>query len=494
MTAYDLIAEADADDECRLWVRKLINARDEVVAFVDSRLDGRGTGVYLGFFKGSFNLSFHIGFGEGRPGVLMRFAKPGHTFSAWRDEKVTNEVRVIEYLREHTTIPLPHVRCWGLADESPAQLGPFIIMDFVEGVRLSTFLKEPNEDDEADLILNPTIEEATLDTIYDQLADYILQLSRLKFSSIGAISKDADSNTWSVTGRPLTFNMNELATNTGYPADQFPDGPFTRASDYFHAIADQHTLHLRTQRNLSKSDGEADARRRFIARHQFRQLIPKYCVDDGDTTNDSFGLFCDDMQPANMLIEPHTLRITALLDFEFTNSAPAQFAHDPPWWLLLRGPDMWLDNHGGRLDEFLARYVPRMEQFLRALERAEDKAGVKADGDVTSTATATATATGDGDGVVDSHHHHHRLRLSARMRESWETGRFWFNYAARTSLDMDDIYWVALHHHEADGDDGIASLDAGTRAEMEELVSLKMEQRRAYNEAYDIRFPEEGSE
>ncbi|KAH6636446.1 hypothetical protein F5144DRAFT_488055 [Chaetomium tenue] len=481
MTAYDMIAEADSDDECRLWVRKLIDARDDVVAFVDSRLDGQGTGKYLGFFKGSFNLSFHIGFGEGKPSVLIRFAKPGHTFMAWRDEKVTNEVRVIEYLREHTTIPLPHVRCWGLTDESPAQLGPFIIMDFIEGVRLSTFLKEPSEDDQADLILNPAIEEATLDTIYDQLADYILQISQLEFSSIGAISKDARSGTWSVTGRPLTFNMNELATNTGYPADQFPNAPFTRASDYFHALADHHTLHLRTQRNLSASNDEPDARRRFIARHQFRQLIPKHCTttDEGGP----FKLFCDDLQPANMLLNPTTLRITALLDFEFTNSAPAQFAHDPPWWLLLRGPDMWLDNHGS-LDMFLERYVPRMEQFLKALERVEAKGEGGGGGEVGRDGSVVMAMGGGGDCG---------RRLSARMRESWETGQFWFDYAARTSLDIDDIYWAALHDNEVDGD-GIDGLDAATRAEMEELVKLKMEQRRAYNEAYDIRFPDDESE
>ncbi|KAK4044743.1 hypothetical protein C8A01DRAFT_42645 [Parachaetomium inaequale] len=417
MTAYDLIAEATADDECRLWVRRLINAKDEIVAFVDARLGGQGAGEYLGFLKGSFNISFHVGFGEGKQSVLIRFAKPGHTLSAWREEKVANEVRVIEYLREHTTIPLPRVRCWGLADESPAQLGSFMIMDFVQSVRLSTFLRQPTDDDQADLILNPAIDEATLDTIYDQLADYILQTSRLEFPSIGAISKDAASNTWSVTGRPLTFNMNELATSIGYPAGQFPNAPFTRTSDYFHTLARQHLLHLQTQRNLSNN--EDDVRRRFIARRQFqRRLIPMYCAVDDDDAG-PFRVFCDDMQPANMLIDPRTLRITAVLDWEFTNSMPAQFAHDPPWWLLLRGPDLWLDSYS--MDEFLARYVPRMEQFLRALERVED-----------------------------------RSEAGAASRD---------------------------RRHG-----GIDSLDAATRAEMEELVKLKMEQRKAYNRDYDIRF------
>jgi hypothetical protein len=116
-------------------------------------------------------------------------------------------------------------------------------MDFIEGTRLSTFLKQPTEDDKSDMILNPTIDEDMLDTIYVQLADYMLQISRLEFPRIGAISKDA-SETWTVTGSPLTDNMNELASSTGYPVDQFPTAPFDRASDFFHAR--QHLLHLET--------------------------------------------------------------------------------------------------------------------------------------------------------------------------------------------------------------------------------------------------------
>ena len=457
MTAYDEVAQANADDECRAWIRQLIDARDEVVAFVDARLDGKGTGEYLGFLKGSFNLSFHIGFGGQRPGVLIRFAKPGHTNSPWRTEKVANEVRIIEYLRQHTTIPLPYIRCWGLTEESPHQLGPFIIMDFIEGTRLSTFLKQPTEDEDADMILNPAIEEETLDTIYTQLADYILQFSRLEFSLIGAISKDA-SETWTVTSRPLTYDMNEMATGTGYPMDQLPTTPFHRANDFFQSVSNQRLLHLKTQQNLAKD--EADVRRRFIARHRFKQLIPEYCIDDAGP----FKVFCDDMQPANMLIDPNTLRITAVLDFEFTNSMPAQFTCDPPWWLLLRGPDVWLDRNS--MDEFLVRYVPRMEQFLRALERVEEKSAA------------------GGDERLEK-----ELRLSTRMRDSWKTGRFWFNYAARTCLDMDDIYWHTLHD-QVDGD-GFGLLDEATRAELKPLIRMKMEQRKAYEKECAVRFADE---
>jgi len=34
--------------------------------------------------------------------------------------------------------------------------------------------------------------------------------------------------------------------------------------------------------------------------------------------------------------------------------------------------------------------------------------------------------------------------MSIYMRESWETGRFWFSYAARKSWAFDTIFWKYL--------------------------------------------------
>jgi hypothetical protein len=91
-----------------------------------------------------------------------------------------------------------------------------------------------------------------------------------------------------------------------------------------------------------------------------------------------------------------------------------------------------------------------MGQFLRALERAEAISRLVR-------------------GPVE------QLCLSTRMRDSWETGRSWFNYAARMSLDINDIYWHTLHN-KADSD--IDLLDEATQTEMELLVQMKMEQKR----------------
>ncbi|KAG9772804.1 hypothetical protein KCU88_g6020, partial [Aureobasidium melanogenum] len=225
-TYFDEVAETDGDEECRAWLARVLDSKSDLVNFVGRCRQGVGVGTYAGFLKGSFNFSCRINFSDGQD-VIIRFPKPGHT--AFREEKVMNEVRIMDYLRQNTTLPIPHVHSWGLTRESPQQLGPFIIMDFIDGTLLSTILKQPNR---PDLVLNPDIDNALLDKVYHQIAGYILQLSQLTFSQIGAISKDHNSNIWSVAARPLTYNMNELATVAGYPNDQFSTQPFNRTSDY----------------------------------------------------------------------------------------------------------------------------------------------------------------------------------------------------------------------------------------------------------------------
>ncbi|KAH4220692.1 hypothetical protein HBI24_152420 [Parastagonospora nodorum] len=296
----------------------------------------------------------------------------------------------------------------------------------------STFYSSLTEQDE--VILKTDVDDKILEYLYEQLADYMLQLSNLDFSTIGAVSKNSSSNEWTAGGRPLTYNMNELRTvASGYPTGGFPTAPFSSAKAYLYSLADEHL--------------------RFIARHQFKQLVSRYCLDD----TGPFKPYCDDLQPSNMLADPETLRITAVLDFEFANSMPAQFAYDPPWWLLLLGPDMWLEHHS--MEEFVTRYVPRMQQFLRVLEQVEMR-------------TTSEEVQNDPP-------------LSVLMRDSWDSGRFWFDYGIRKSFDVDAVYWAALHK---DGHDELDELDDKTKEEMEKLVDMKMDQLKAYDAECKIRF------
>ncbi|KAM0268991.1 hypothetical protein ACHAPA_004592 [Fusarium lateritium] len=384
MAPYDFIAERDIRDDRLAFAHKLIDATDAIVLFVDEKLGWNGTAKHVEFFKGSFNFSLRVKRGESGEHVVIRFPVPGNIYGPWRDEKVKNEVMAMKFIREHTSISVPIVRYWGVTEKSPQQLGPFIIMDFIEGDDLSDLLQQPQENTKDAIILDLNIDETKLDEIYEQIAGFMLELSRLGFSRIGAISQDATSGQWAVTGRPLT--------------------------DFFLGRVQSFKIHLEAQRNIAGGDEDC-ALDRFVARRCFAELVPTYGIQDDEGP---FQLFCDDLRPTNMLVNPKTLQITAVLDFEFTNAMPAQFANDLPWWLLLKQPAVWVDD--GKVQEFLDLFIPRKEQFLHAMERAEAR---------------SPPLTGE-------------IALSQRMRDSWESGRFWFNMASRSSFDIDEIYRATL--------------------------------------------------
>ncbi|KPM39231.1 hypothetical protein AK830_g7356 [Neonectria ditissima] len=443
MGYHNEIHRANNDGEHRQFIRKFQAARDDIVAFVNDLMGWEGAGQYHHWLKGSFNIGYVIKRPEGDRddngplSVFIRFPIPGRTYSPWSAEKVKNEVMVLKYLREHTTIPVPHVYSWGLSENSPQQLAPFIVMEFMDGVCLDDLLKKPTESNQDPLILDPDIDQNKLRVVHSQIADYMLQLSQLQFPSIGAISKDSGS--WAATERPMTYDMNELVTDTGFPSHMLPSGPFNRSSDYFSQRADELWTHLYTQQNICET--KDDARQRYIARRRLAELIPKHCIDD----DLSFRLFSDDFGPFNMLADPKTLQITAVLDFEFTNAMPAQYLYDMPSWLLLASPHCWLERDDKASFEKL--FVPQMELFIHELERAE----------------ATGPPLNQDEPSP---------RLSSRMRESWSSGRFWFNYAMRTSIDADVVYWKAL-----DDGRGGEMLDAKN---IEQFAETKMEQLDAY--------------
>lgn len=104
------------------------------------------------------------------------------------------------------------------------------------------------------------------------------------------------------------------------------------------------------------------------------------------------------------------------------------------------------------MSKFLKLFEPRKEQFLRAMERAE--------------ASLPLTP---------------GPRLCSQMRESWDTGRFWFNLASRSSFQLDDIYWKVLKTSTLGG----PVMDWDTAVEGQRLVGLKMKQNEQWERQRD---------
>lgn len=138
-------------------------------------------------------MSFRMKFEDGGSAII-RFPKPGVTM--FLEEKIRNEVAIIRYIQQHTTIPVPFILHWGTEEENRLGLGPFIIMEYIDHTMdLSDVLNTPGFAIEDRPILDLNINNAKLELLYWQFADVVLQLSTLQLPRIGSLAQ-IDDFTW----------------------------------------------------------------------------------------------------------------------------------------------------------------------------------------------------------------------------------------------------------------------------------------------------------
>ncbi|AEO66399.1 uncharacterized protein THITE_33846 [Thermothielavioides terrestris NRRL 8126] len=431
----------------------------EIARFVTKHRLGGSPMTFFPPKKGGFNFYYRIQYSDGKS-VIIRFPLPGYHRIA--EEKIHAEVAAIRYIAEHTTIPVPFILHYGMTEESPGKIGPFIIMEYIENSGdLIDVMAAPGLER---VVLDPDIDEDKLEFVYSQMADILLQLSQCDFSRIGCLGKvdpnweygDDDDGGFDVTCRPLSFNIAQLGEVGGIPHFALPptSKTYSTASEYFSALADMHLQQLSFQRNQAVTSAD-DCRKKYIARQLFRTLASSQRLASPKTNHGPFKLWCDDLRPANVLVDANH-RIVGVIDWEFTYAAPAEFTYAPPWWLLLTMPEEWPEG----LDDWVEHYEPRLETFLRAL-RAKEREFVE-----------------QGllkEGYLDK-------PLSARMRQSWETGDFWLAYAARKTWAFDGIFWRSIDERffgksEAGFMERLKLLPPEQAAGVEALVERKMREK-----------------
>ncbi|KAH0836082.1 hypothetical protein FOPE_04347 [Fonsecaea pedrosoi] len=389
--------------------------------------------------KGAFNAWIRLKFVDGGSAV-MRIPLPGKTM--FPAEKTQREVDVMRYLSDKTSLPVPLVLHLGTAEESPNGLGPFIIMEFIEHeCDLVDALNTPDIPYEERPILDPYISSERLHFVYRQMADVMLQYSKHTFMKIGSISSSDEGDSWVVSHRPLTLNMNELVQLGNVSPDALPQGPFETSTSYYTALASMHIAHLKAQRVSGMQATEF--RRKYIARCLFHRLaregrFSKY----GD--RGPFPLVNDDFRPANVLSNAE-FQVTGVVDWEFTYAGPREFAYSAPVWLLLELPEYWPDG----LDDWTHVYEQRLPIFLTAVRESE-----------------TAAIKG---GTLRE-----EQCLSQFMDDSWKTGDFWVTYAARRCWAFDMVYWVKIDKRffgVGTVDDRLELLTMEEKTELDQLLN-----------------------
>lgn len=401
---------------------------------------------------GSFNFSVRAHWDDGGPDWLIRFPIPGKAI--FGEEKFQNEVALMRFIRQNTSIPVPEVIAHGTAPENPTGLGPFMIITWIDGTRMKELIgkKVPVEDDSEESILDPHVDEGMLKTLYSEVAQVLLELWSLDFDKIGSLDFDNGSNSWKISRRPLTLNMNELIRLGGLHDDDFPHRTFSSSYDYFFHCAELHLLHLTKQRNSIYSS--RDCRMRYTSRRLFKSIIPFFTSQTD--INGPFKLFCDDLGPGNILVDPSTLKITGVIDWEFCYAAPAQFLASPPDWLLLKSANHWVEDEG--LEPFLETYLPKLDILIQALENHE--------------AEQAFSNTGE--------------KLSIRMRQSMESKQIWFNIAVDNGWSVDFLYWEILDNYVyglASTTERVARMTSGSDlySDRESFVRSKIEVLNRYN-------------
>ncbi|PYI03354.1 kinase-like protein [Aspergillus sclerotiicarbonarius CBS 121057] len=444
------------------WIA-LCSTSSQGICNLASRYRGRDDCLLRSMHCGSFNFSFRLHWDDGEPDWLIRFPLPGK--SMFLDEKVRNEAVLMKYIADKTRIPVPRVIGYGTAEDNPTGLGPYIIMTWVEGKKMSDILRKGGDIPEKEDVLNPDIDPQTLKTLYGEMADILLELWSLDFDSIGSVREEEQQASVVIGSRPLTLEINELIRTCGLE-DCTPQRTFHSSVEYIHSLLALQDIHLESQRNSVYDT--IDCREKYACRSLMKAVALNF-VSAADNYG-PFKLFCDDLCPGNVLVDD-SLHVTGVIDWEFCYSAPAHFAGSIPWWLLLERPQKILNRRGP--DAFFQAFLPRAEYFLESLQLKEKAKG------------------------LDLAHD----RLSVRMRQSTETKSAWFYLACRAVSSVDLLYWDLLDEHcwgeRSSVTDRVRALTTnnGLHKHREDFVRLKIAQLQEYytelGEETDVIYEEE---
>ncbi|KAK1977617.1 phosphotransferase [Colletotrichum cereale] len=413
----------EAWEESQKQLRRLSTCHT-VASFVEKTFDKRAT-LVLPMIIGDYNILYRLSLEGASPDILAR--RPCPNLAQFPDEKPLREAATAAFFYQNTQLPIPQLFNYTLWSQNP-EIGPFTILQHVENQgTLSHRLKAPNNDPSESHVLNPDISESTLECLYRKVACCLLQLSQPSFPS------EAEGRSFVVSGRPITPNMNNMIRLANIPRAVLPpeDQTYWTADEWYVALAEMHMAQLVFQHNDLVTT-EDDCRNKYVARQLFQKLarqgrLSTYGFKDDDWSSysktqssnvspapprtGSFRLWGDDLRPGNILLNASD-DIVAVIDWEFTYVGPTKFILDPPWWLLLEVPEMWSSG----IDRWEEVYGLRLKTWLSAMKQAEE-------------------AMGSGRMPFD---------LSTYMRESWETGRFWLNYAVRKSWAFYTIVWKYL--------------------------------------------------
>ncbi|RAH62798.1 phosphotransferase enzyme family protein [Aspergillus piperis CBS 112811] len=266
------------------------------------------------------------------------------------------------------------LRAWGPAATNPLGLGPFIIMDFIDGVSLGDLLQDHSAERPSRL-MREDISDHDVEIIYRQMAGFLLQLFRLDFEQIGSLPPPplTEAHRFTSLPRPLTFKVHSILQNG--EVNTFGDRTkgFATTTEYFQYVVGQDWEQLVHQPN--SVCGEYDAQNKYVAFKALRSFVPDLIHSKYNHGN--FKLICDDLGLANLIVRSKDdLTVVGVVDLEWSYIGPAQLFGSAPWWLLQDRPvnSAW-DYNGEEPPETAARPPGHEEKELSSLVKWSRESG-----------------------------------------------------------------------------------------------------------------------
>lgn len=251
-------------------------------------------------------------------------------------DMVKSEAITMQYVKKHTTVPVPDVFAYSTSCDNVVG-SPYIFMEAIRGRCHSLEL--------SDVLLD--VPEHKKRFVFQQLADYFLQLNTLRFPSLGSLNLDPSGN---------LFLNDIFRVHDSFPCSKEP-------AQYYRFSALARLRRFRGKQSL------------FFA-SWLELLLAKQM---GKSKTPDYPLAHPDLRAQNILFDDD-FSITGILDWSYAHTVPTElFCTVPGGWFL--SPESFLKNMPlewrGKAEQRNAIQKSHRQEFLIALRELEESRGTE---------------------------------------------------------------------------------------------------------------------
>ncbi|KAK7046622.1 kinase-like protein [Favolaschia claudopus] len=281
----------------------------------------------------------------------------------------------MKYIASNTTMHIPKVFGWNLDSDNPVGL-EYMILGKISGVSANSVWD--------------TLPLELKQVMVSEIADFIVQLFRLRSDTAGSLYTDDDGKqvVGPIIATPFYRALDgwvRLDSST-YRELASLRGPFTTVTGYLRSFLEAELFLVREYRQrILEHELHGDEERLELGRTVLEKAVElcslypgEICVSEPLTSPEHpFSIRLDDFRLSNMMIDEETGHVTGIIDFEGATVAPLwECAYLPRW---LQDYDEWDGSHegGSAEDKQLLRnlFMKRIQEldpdgeWIRALEQ-----------------------------------------------------------------------------------------------------------------------------